>query len=115
MAARRVRTEEGGTRGRPATTPDDREQQIASAAYDLAEKQMRDGTASSQVMTYFLKAASRREELERQKIEHETELLQVKREAFARADRLEELMEGAINAMRTYSGRGPEPDVDDSG
>ena len=40
---------------RPALTPEARENQLISLAVDLAEQQLRDGTASSQVITHFLK------------------------------------------------------------
>jgi hypothetical protein len=47
-----------------ARTPEAREDELANLAYDLAEDQIRDGTASSQVITHFLKAGSRRERME---------------------------------------------------
>ena len=34
-------------RRRPATTPEGREQQLGALAYDLAEKQLENGTASA--------------------------------------------------------------------
>lgn len=40
-----------------------REKQIANMALDLAEKQIKEGTATSQVITHFLKIATLREEL----------------------------------------------------
>ena len=40
-------------RGRPATTPEDREGQITAMAMDLIERQIRDGTASSQILSHF--------------------------------------------------------------
>ena len=39
---------------RPALTPEARENQLISLAVDLAEEQLRDKTASSQVITHFL-------------------------------------------------------------
>lgn len=116
MAARRTGREGEGTRRRTATTPDQREQQIASLAYDLAEEQILDRTASSQVVTYFLKAGSRREELERLKIEHENELMKVKQEAMATVHRSEELMQEAMLAFRGYRGEEvPDDEIYDEG
>ena len=43
---------------RPALTPEARENQLVSLAVDLAEKQLREGTASSQVITHYLKLGS---------------------------------------------------------
>ena len=39
----------------PARTPEARENQMISLAIDLAEKQLQKGTASSQVITHYLK------------------------------------------------------------
>lgn len=78
--------------------------ELSSYAYDLAEEQIRAGTASSQVVTHFLKVGSTRERLEQQRLQHENELLQVKREAIESQQRVEELYVHAINAMRSYAG-----------
>lgn len=99
-------------RYRPATTDEGREGQLVSLAYDLAEKQFRDGTASSQVTTHFLKAGSTREKLEQRRLENENLLLSAKIEQINSAKRQEELFERALNAMREYSGN-PEGDVYD--
>lgn len=76
----------------------------------LAEQQLEDGTASAQVITHYLKLGSSRERLEQQRLAHENELLQVKREAYEGQKRIEELYVNAIQAMRAYGGHGP---VDD--
>jgi hypothetical protein len=88
----------------PARTPEAREQELASAAYDLAEQQIINGTASSQVITHFLKAGSSREHLEQQRMNHEIELMQVKKEQLEGQKRVEELYVSALEAMRSYSG-----------
>ena len=90
---------------RPATTPEGRENQLISLAADLAEKQLVAGTASSQVITHFLKLASTRERLEQERLQRENSLLRAKVDQLASAKRIEELYETALNAMRTYSGQ----------
>lgn len=98
---------------RPATTLEGRENQLVSLAADLAEKMLIDGTASSQVITHFLKLGSTREKLEQQKIQQENLLLSAKIDALASGKRIEELYDEAIKAMRTYAGRDAEDyDVD---
>lgn len=98
----------------PATTPEARENQLISLATDLVEKQMREGTASSQVITHYLKAGSGRERIERQKLEAENDLLRKKIEEMGTAKRVEELYESALSAMRGYSGeRVPDDRYDD--
>lgn len=113
MVARRTsENKPPARRGRPATTPEARENQLISLAYDLAELQLRDGTASSQVITSFLKLGSSRDRLEKERIEMEVSLMEAKREAMASAERVEQLMEDAISAFRSYS---PTPSNDIGG
>jgi hypothetical protein len=92
------------SRRRPATSPEVREMQLADAAYDLAEEQLESGTASSQVITHFLKMGSTRERLEQERMRHEVELMEVKKEQLAAQQRVEELYANALDAMRGYSG-----------
>ena len=91
---------------RPATTPEDRENQMIAYAVDLAEKQLRAGTASSQVITHFLKLGSTREQLEKTRLEQENLLIKAKIENLKSAENVAELYSQALNAMRTYSGNG---------
>ena len=51
---------------RPALTPEARENQLISLAVDLAEKQLQEGTASSQVITHYLKLGSTKERIEKE-------------------------------------------------
>lgn len=77
------------------------------AAVDLAEQQIRDGTASAQVITHFLKLGSTRERLEQERLRRENILLGAKAEAMESAKRMEELYSEAILAMRSYAGHDP--------
>jgi hypothetical protein len=97
----------------PATTVEARENQLISDAYDLAEKQLRAGTASSQVISHFLKAGTTREGLERERLRRENILLGAKAEAMESAKRVEELYAEAIKAMRAYAGQADEEEYDD--
>lgn len=91
---------------RPALTPEARENQMISLAVDLAERQLQEGTASSQVITHYLKLGSMRERLEREKLEEENKLLKARTEQIQSMKRVEELYEDAIKAMRNYGGQG---------
>lgn len=91
---------------RPALTPESREKQLISLAVDLAEQQLREGTASSQVITHYLKLGSTREKLERERLEEENKLLKAKTDQLKSMKRMEELYEDAIKAMRNYGGQG---------
>ena len=99
MSAKRIRN------GRPASTPENRENQLISLAVDLAERQMREGSASSQVITHFLKLGSTREKLEQERLRGENILLAAKAEAIASTARIEELYGKALAAMKAYSGQ----------
>lgn len=98
---------------RPATTEEERENQLISLAMDLAEKQLTEGTASSQVTIHYLKLGSSREKLEQERLHNEAALMGTKIEMMASAARIEELYGKALEAMRTYSGQGPDPDEAD--
>ncbi len=91
-------------RSMPADIPEARENQLISAAVNLAEKQLLEGTASPSVITHYLRLASGRERLEREKLERENEVLRAKAEALESNRRTEELYAQAIEAMRSYSG-----------
>ena len=109
---RSKRSVPSSSRRPPATTPEARENQMISLAVELAEQQMREGTASSQVITHYLKLGTTRERLEQEKIARENELLRAKSESMASAARVEELYTNALNAMRGYAGQDVEDEDD---
>ena len=97
---------------RAAMSPEARENQLISEAVDLAEEQIINGTASSQVITHFLKLGSMKERLEREKLQNENELLKAKVKNLESAERSEEMYRKVINAMREYSGNDIDYDED---
>lgn len=97
-------------KGRPALTPEARENQLISLAIDLAERQMIDGSASSQVITHFLKLGSSREKLEQEKLIKDKELIDAKKENLSSSKTTEELYARAIDAMKTYTGNKEDSD-----
>jgi len=106
MGAKRIdKREEKRPARRPAATSKGREDQLISLAIDLAEQQLREGTASAQVISHYLKAGSGREQLEQERLRRENALLQAKEEMIQSQKRVEELYEEALNAMRLYSGQ----------
>ena len=88
----------------PALTPEAREKQMIALAMDRAEQQLLDGTASSQVITHFLKLGSERERLERERLEEENQLLRAKTKALEDSADMKEMYERAIKVMRDYAG-----------
>ena len=96
----------------PAKTLESRENQLIALAVELAEKQLSEGSASSQVITHYLKLGSTKERLEKEKLQKENELLKAKTEALKANARGDELYAEALKAMRSYSGQ-QEGDNDD--
>lgn len=107
-STKKVASSESRKRSRPALSPEARENQMISLAVELAEQQLRDGTASSQVITHYLKLGSMKERQEREKMEEEIKLLRAKTEAIESSKHIEELYADAIKAMQSYSGLGGE-------
>lgn len=104
MGKRKTNTEL--PRGRPATTPEEREEEMINLAIDLAEEQLRDGTASTQVIVHYLKLGSTRGITEQRMLEKKTELLTAQTESLNSSRRVEELYTNAMKAMQRYSGMG---------
>lgn len=88
----------------PARTPEARENQLISLAYDLAEERLREGTATSAEVVHFLKLGSLKERQELELNKKKMELMTAKTEALQSAKRIEELYGAAIKAMQKYSG-----------
>lgn len=111
--ARPIASESKGRKMRPALSPEARENQMISLTLDVVEEQLRNRTASSQVLTHYLKLATMKEQLERERLMEENKLLRAKTEAIESAKRVEELYSEAIDAMRRYSGHAGGGDEDD--
>jgi uncharacterized protein YcaQ len=88
----------------PATTPEARENQMIALAVDLAEKQLLAGTASSQVISHYLRLGSTDRYLEKESLKTKNELMKAKTEALQSAKRVEELYANALKAMKNYGG-----------
>lgn len=97
---------------RPAISPEARENQLISLAYDVTEERLRNGTATSQEIVHFLKLGSLRERKELEMIEKELALKQAKTEALQSAKRIEELYTKAIDAFKAYRGQDDAEDPD---
>ena len=95
---------------RPALSPEARENQMISLAMDLAERQLRDGTASSQLITEFVKRGSTKARIEQEILEEQKELIGAKTQNLQSAQRTEELYANALDAFRSYGGQGDSDD-----
>jgi regulator of replication initiation timing len=82
-------------------------------AMDLVETRLRNGTASSQETTHFLKLGSMKERKELELLEKQKQLMTAKTEALQSAKQIEKLYGDAMKAFSVYSGnrrRGEEDD-----
>lgn len=100
-------------KAKPASSPEARENQVIALAYDLAEKQIRDGTASAQVITHFLKMGSEKEREERETLRQQRKLMAAKTESIESSKKMESLFTDAMKAIREYSGNGRSNDEDE--
>ena len=107
------KTEAEKPKGRPATSPEEREDEMINLAVDLAERQLREGTASTQVIVHYLKLGSTRGMLEQEMLQHQTELVRAKTESLQSSKRIEELYTNALEAMRIYGGSVVEDDEEE--
>lgn len=97
----------------PAITPEGRENELISLAVDLAEQQLREGTASSQVISHFLKLGSEKGRIEKEILEKQKDLIVAKTKAISDSERLDVLYSEAIKAIRSYSGMRSYEDEED--
>ncbi len=90
--------------GPAASTPEGRESELISLAHDLAAQQMRDGTASSQVIAHFLKLGGAKERLEKELLEQQVQLSKAKTEMLQASKNVAALYENALSAFAKYNG-----------
>lgn len=105
----------GGRTRRAAIDPEMREGQMVSKAFDLVERRLEEGTASSQETVYFLKLGSQKYKKEIEKLEEENKHLRAKVKSLESGEHYNVLVEEAIKAMRTYSGNGTAEDYEEYG
>lgn len=88
----------------PALTPEGSVNQMASLALALAEKRLRNGTASAQEIVYFAKEGGPTAKTEREILERQRELLVAKTDQIRSGQNTDVLYAEAIAAMRAYTG-----------
>lgn len=88
----------------PALSEEAQEKRMIAAATNLAYEQIMNGTASSQVITHYLKLGTEKNRLEMEKLKAENEMLKAKTDAIQSVQRIEELYKEATIAMKKYAG-----------
>ena len=98
-------------RRRPADNPIDREQQMINYADELAEKQLRSGTAAAPVIIHYLKLGTEREKHEREKLVNENLKTTAQIEQIRANSNSGDLYERVLTALRVYTGQDEEDDL----
>lgn len=88
----------------PALTPEAAETENIGLAVKLAGKQLRDGTASSQVIVHYLKLGTLERELEVERMKKENALLEAKTKSIKDSARNSEIAKEALEAFKKYTG-----------
>lgn len=88
----------------PALGIEERENQLIAMAMDRAEEKFVNHTASDTLTVHFLRLATTRMELEKEKIRKEIAQIEAKTDAIQSMAKMEELYENAMNAMKRYGG-----------
>lgn len=102
--AKASRSSESQSTSRPPISLEAQENLMISLAVQCAEKQLRDGTASSQVITHYLKLGSSKERLEKEILEKQKDLIDAKTKNINSTSDARELYKEALTAFRRYSG-----------
>lgn len=90
--------------GSPKLSIEAHENMMISLATSLAEKQLREGTASAQVITHYLRLGTTREKLEQEKLHKENSLLDAKTRSLGDVAEIKQMYEEAIQAFKGYRG-----------
>lgn len=96
-----------------ARTTSGAESQLINMAMKLAEQKLRDGTASSQLITHFLKLTTEREQLEVERLKSDLRVAEAKIKHLQSQSTSQELYEAAIKAFKSYSGSSEEEEIDE--
>ena len=83
-------------------SPDAQESYMINLAVKCAEQQLKDGTASSQIITHYLKLATVERDLELEKLRNENALLEAKTKSLESSKHIEQLYAEAMAAMKSY-------------
>ena len=84
--------------------PEDSIAEAQSLAMNLAKKQLREGTAKAQVISFFLDLGTKKSELELQILEEKKALLQAQTKSLTEQGDTKAILEEALKAFRKYAG-----------
>lgn len=88
----------------PARTPEARENQLINLAVEETERRLRNGTASSQIITVLLKLATTKAQLELEKLRSDISLQRAKEQEIEDKASNSDLYAQALAAFKSYKG-----------
>lgn len=91
-----------------ARSEEELEKRAVGLATKLAIQQMEEGTASSQIITHFLKIGSLKEQMELKKLEYDISLVKAKTDAIKSQEEQDKKYEEVIRAITSYTGKDDE-------
>lgn len=94
-------------------TSEGKESQLINLAMKLAEKKLRDGTASSQIITHFLSLATAKTQLEAEKLKADVKLSSAKVDKIKSDRDMKNIYEQVIDAMKKYQGDAEDDEYED--
>ena len=95
----------------PPRSEEELEKLCIGEATDMALEQLRNRTASSQIITHFLKLGSLKEQAELEKTKNEIELLKAKKKAIESDEERSKKYQEVIDAITSYMGKDSEWEV----
>ena len=107
--------DEEETRSRPALTLEGSETENIALAINEAKRQLKNHTASSQVIVHYLKLGTAERQLELERMRRENDLLEAKAQSIRDSARSSESAEKALAAFKRYSGNFESEDIDKHG
>ena len=88
----------------PAVDPEARENQLIGLATDAAERELLKDTPDKRIVIHYLKLATTKTQLEKEKLRKENLLLAARTDAVTSAAKSEQMYSDAIKAMQLYQG-----------
>lgn len=85
-------------------TDQGRESFLVNLALDIAEQQLLNGTASSQLISHFLKLGTQKYKLENERLRSDLKVAEAKIKDYENREDTKILLESALNAFKSYVG-----------
>lgn len=97
-----VKKETSRRKPKPAADPEAREKQLINLAVNLAERQLEEGTASSAVITHFLKLGTVQAKVELEKAKAQNTLLTAKADSINDEKTKKQTVMDVQKALKSY-------------